>query len=77
MENNRGLEFRYYIEKTSREPIDPEAKYFVLRYDNKGSDSIHLKACRKALTTYAEEIKEHLPQLAIDLFKEIEKYGRL
>lgn len=65
---NKGLISKYIIQKANGKPLDTRAKYFVLRYDNFGSDPIHLKACQKALKTYANEIKDHLPLLAKDLF---------
>jgi hypothetical protein len=48
-------------------PVDKDAEYFVLRLDDKGSDPKHIAACRKAVLTYAEEIKDHLPELSKDL----------
>ena len=49
----RGLIGKYYLEKANGKPIDPEAKYFILRYDDKGNDPIHISACQKALAVYA------------------------
>lgn len=59
-------------EKTIFAPVDPRAEYFVLRLDKDSKDKKHLEACRKAVLVYANEIKEHLPQLSKDL---IERYG--
>jgi len=67
-ENPNGLHLRYVISKTSGEPVDERAEYFVLRLDKYGDDPIHIEACRKAILTYAEEIKDHLPQLSSDIF---------
>ncbi len=67
----QGLLPKYFISKTSGEPLDEGSKYFVLRYDLNGSDPKHISACRKALSVYAEEIKEHLPLLSEDLKKEL------
>lgn len=53
-------------------PVDKNAEYFILRLDEHGDDPIHIEACRKAVLTYAREIKGHIPQLAKDL---IERYG--
>jgi hypothetical protein len=69
-----GLIQKYEIEKNSGESIDKEARYFVLRYDNFGNDDFHRKACRKALKTYANAIKNDLPLLYKDLLKELKKY---
>ena len=80
-ENPKGLHRRYHIDKLVYEdgynvptkiPVDPDAEYFVMRLDNGGSDPKHVAACRKAVLVYAEEIKDHLPELAADL---IEKYS--
>lgn len=64
---DKGLYQRYIISKTSGEQVDPEAEYFVLRVDKNGSDPKHIAACRKAILKYAEEIKDHLPQLSEDI----------
>jgi hypothetical protein len=48
-------------------PMEPGFEGFVLRLDE-GGDSKHVEACRKAVLTYAEEIKDYLPQLSKDLF---------
>lgn len=66
-ENPNGLHGRYTIAKADESPVDPQAEYFVLRLDSGGSDPAHIKACRKAVMTYADEIEPHLPQLAADL----------
>lgn len=58
--------------ETVFKPVDENAEYFVLRLDENGRDPKHISACRKAIITYAEEIKEHLPDLSKDL---IERYG--
>ena len=71
-ENPNGLYNRYIVSKVSGEPVDDVAEYFVLRLDEYGDDPKHIAACRKAIMTYAEEIKEHLPQLSADL---IERYA--
>lgn len=71
-ENPQGLHNRYVISKTSGEPVDDDAEYFCLRLDGGGDDPIHIAACRKAVLTYAEEIKNHLPVLSSDI---IERYG--
>lgn len=71
-ENPKGLHQRYIVSKSNGNPVDPNAEYFVLRVDLNGSDSKHIEACRKAVITYAKNIREHLPKLAQDL---IERYG--
>lgn len=64
----KGLYKKYIVTKSNGEENDNE-EYFVLRLDNNCSDKIHLEACKKALRTYAEEIKNHIPELSEDLFK--------
>lgn len=71
-ENPNGLHGRYIVEKVNGEPIDENAEYFILRLDKNGNDPKHIAACRKAIMTYAEEIKDHLPKLSKDL---IERYS--
>lgn len=57
---------KYLILKNSGKPIDPEAKYFVLRYDA-GADP----HARVALRKYAESVALDNPRLAIDLLREL------
>lgn len=79
-ENPKGLHKRYHIMKfaptetdsLNLEPVAKNAEYFVLRLDKNGSDPKHIAACRKAVIVYANEIKEHLPELSKDL---IVRYG--
>jgi hypothetical protein len=68
---DKGLIAKYIIHKLDGSPVDENAEYFVLRLDYKGKDKKHIDACRKAVLTYANEVKEHLPLLAKEL---IEKY---
>jgi hypothetical protein len=55
------------------EPVEKDSEYFVLRLDCNGDDKNHINACRAAILKYAEEIKDHLPELSADL---IERYGQ-
>jgi len=71
-ENPKGLHYRYHVTKTNGEPVDENAEYFVLRLDKAGRDPIHVKACRNAILTYAEGIRDHIPELSKDL---IERYS--
>lgn len=71
-ENPDGLHGRYIVFKTNGEPVDEDAEYFILRLDKNGSDPNHISACRKAILTYAEEIKNYIPKLYDDL---IERYA--
>lgn len=63
----RGLFKKYHITKSNGETIDPMSDFFVLRLDYHGEQK-HASACRKAVIKYADEIKEHLPQLSKDLY---------
>ena len=62
-----GLEKKYIIAKTSGNPVDPKADYFVLRLD---ADPNAIKA----ILAYAVSVMEQNPQLAFDLFKKAEHY---
>ena len=74
MENTTeiGLINKYKITKADGSDVDPNATYFVLRYDLNQKDNIHGEACRKALRIYAEEIADHLPRLSFDLLSELD-----
>lgn len=61
-----GLINKYIISKTDGFPVDPDAKYFVLRLDVNG-DREHVIACRKAINTYLQAIRDYLPDLSNDL----------
>jgi hypothetical protein len=62
----KGLYGKYIIQKANGKPIDPEAEFFVLRLDPLGEMN-HVKACRKAVQVYANEIEPFIPELAKDL----------
>lgn len=57
-----GFEEKYIITKRNGNPIDEDAKYFVLRLDK---DPHALKA----LAVYAFSVKEDNEEFALDLFK--------
>ncbi|MCK5609272.1 hypothetical protein KAR91_45780 [Candidatus Pacearchaeota archaeon] len=59
-----GLRLKYQIIKTSGKPVDPKAKYFVLRYD----EDPHAV---RAIMRYIASIKNENPELAKDLLNEI------
>lgn len=85
-ENPKGLHGKYLIKKFShmksdtfgwgKKPVfkhvDPFAEYFVLRLDEHQKDKKHRDACISAVLHYAEQIKDHLPELSQDLIK---RYG--
>ena len=66
-----GLYQKYIIQKVDGRPIDPNACYFVLRYDE---DDAHGLASRRALTAYATAIRPHNPRLADDLKEAVRAY---
>lgn len=61
-----GLFDKYYVGRTDGTPMNPNNRYFLLKVEGEG-DPVHIAACRKAVTVYAEEIKDHLPELSKDL----------
>lgn len=67
MENKKGLFKKYIIQKADGSPMPEGGEYFVLRLDDKQKDDAHRSACVKAVLTYADEIENHLPELAKDL----------
>lgn len=71
IEPREGLYRKYIVSRADQKPNENE-EYFVLRLDNNASDKVHVEACRKAVLFYANEIKDHLPELSKDL---IQRYG--
>lgn len=65
-----GYHQKYIISKTNGNPVDPEAEYFLLRFDK---DPHALKA----LYAYAKSVAEDNPQLAKDLLDKIDKHIEL
>jgi hypothetical protein len=65
-ENPNGLHRKYKISKADGTPVNPNNVYFLLKLEGEG-DPIHIEACRKAVLKYADEIEQHIPQLAKDL----------
>lgn len=67
-----GLKSKYLITKADGTPAT--GRYFVLKVDSK--DPEHAAACRRALVTYAHEIRHALPDLAMDLVGAMLEHGR-
>ncbi len=67
----KGLYPKYILSKGNGEPLNPRAKYFILRYDCE-TEREHLYASVKALGSYCDEIKETFPDLANDLWADVE-----
>lgn len=65
----KGLYNKYIIQKTSGKPIDPDARFIVLRIDG----GQYLNACRAGVAAFAEAVREHNPTLANDLQNELLK----
>lgn len=72
-QNPNGFHQKYHIQKIDGKPLDENSEYFVLRLDKNGEDSKHGEACRVAIISYAESIKDYLPQLSKDLLC---RYGK-
>jgi hypothetical protein len=62
-----GFRQKYNLEKVNGHPIDPMAKYFVLRYDAEGDPH-----ARVALEAYARSVVVDNYTLANDILKELE-----
>lgn len=57
-----GLYPKYVVRKANNEPLDPEAKYFVLRYDN-DPDALYaatLWAIRKGNWALVEDFRKEM-----------------
>ena len=61
---NGGLYKKYIIGKTNGNPIDPEAEYFVLRFDKDPH-------ARTALIAYAESVKSDNEQFHYDILDKL------
>jgi len=59
-----GLFGKFFIEHADGTPIPPEAKYYVLRYDENSKTG---EAARKALKVFAESIDKNDRQLWLEL----------
>lgn len=70
MSEQEKLYNKYNISKTDGSPIDPNAKYIILRYDANSKD---FGPSQAAIKIYAEQIKHSNPKFALDLIKELDK----
>jgi len=59
----KGLYQKYIVTKTSGKPVDPKARFVVLRVD----DGQYVHSCRAGVAAFAEAVREHNPVLADDL----------
>jgi hypothetical protein len=69
-----GLFGKYLVAKRDGTPLDPEAKYFVVRYDAKAA---HGDIGRTTLAYYASAIESEMPELAVELRNAINKQTEL
>lgn len=67
----KGLYQKYNISKSDGTPVDPEARYIVLRIDNSGADTVAKQtmryAGRRGVQKFAFEIEPVEPELASDI----------
>ena len=66
-----GLILKYRITKADGTPVNPKAKYFVLRYDANMKDKEFLKASCKALQNFCIDIVNQNPILGKELWCDI------
>lgn len=66
-----GLIKKYNIEPADGSKPNPDAKYFVLRYDRFMGDKKFLKANRLSLSKFIREIMPTHPKLAEELWDAI------
>ena len=67
----KRLKQKYIITKTDGTPVDPSAKYFVLRYDAKVKDKKFLVAVRRALCKLALELIKVNIVLSKELYDDV------
>jgi len=66
-----GLKQKYILKKTNGKSIDPKAKYFVIRYDEGMKDKAFLRANRRALIKFTNEIFTENEKLSLELRSDI------
>lgn len=54
---------KYIITKANGRPINPKARYFVLRLDDKTKPDY--KAAKKAILLYANQVARECPEMAL------------
>lgn len=67
----RGLYQKYIVQKADGSPVDPNAKYIVLRVDA----GEYVQACRAAVAVFARRVWCRNPDLAYDLEQLLFQYG--
>ncbi|WP_155524039.1 hypothetical protein [Nodosilinea nodulosa] len=63
-----GLYGKYLLSKADGTPLDPRARYFVLRYD---AHAEHGHQSRLALNAYAVQMQDIMPELSQQLLNQI------
>ena len=66
-----GLLPKYRITKADGTPVNPKAKYFILRYDDDMKDKEFLRASRKALFKFCFLMIPINPILSKELYDDI------
>ncbi len=64
-----GWDQKYTVEKVNGNPIDPDAEYFVLRFDKDPH-------ARVAMAAYADSVESVNPKFAEDIRKKIRPHNR-
>jgi hypothetical protein len=67
-----GLIKKYNLSRVDGEELDPDSKYFVLRYDQ-GAEENHRNASRDALSMYISRIYDTHRKLAEDLSNDLKE----
>ena len=68
-----GLLPKYRITKTDGTPVNPKAKYFVLRYDGNMKDKEFLRASRRGLIEFCNQMMPINEVLSQELRSEVTK----
>ena len=67
----KGLYDKYIVTKVSGKPVDPNARFIVLRVDG----GQYVNACRAGVAAFAEAVREKNPILAKDLQDMLRDYN--
>lgn len=73
-ENPDGLHARYAVTYADGRPVDPNARYFVLRLDPEAPDAQHAVACRIAARAYVAAAPAHMAKVAEELERELDQF---
>ena len=70
--SHTGLYLKYQIQHTDGLPMDPNALYFVLRYDE---DTAWSRIGRETLWAMCKRIEKEAPELVADIRAKIKQVG--